>query len=156
MTLSDIASIGSVVSSVAVAISLVYVALQVRQAEKNQRALMQQGRANRVSSTLLEVSEPGRAAVWVKGLQQPQQLTALELEQFLLISRSAFISAEDSFLQHKAGLLDEAAFRSFAAGMRSQFAATPSLRAAWRLLCAGFVPDFVAFMDTAMNETALL
>jgi hypothetical protein len=48
MILSDAASIASIVGSAAVALSLVYEALQVRQAEKNQRGLMQQARATGV------------------------------------------------------------------------------------------------------------
>ena len=43
MNLSDVASIGSFVSGVAVLVSLVYLSLQVRQTERNQRALMNQG-----------------------------------------------------------------------------------------------------------------
>ena len=45
MSLSDLASLGSFVSGVAVLISLIYLALQVRQTEKNQQSLMQQGQA---------------------------------------------------------------------------------------------------------------
>ncbi|HEX3432128.1 MAG TPA: hypothetical protein VHT03_14710 [Rhizomicrobium sp.] len=43
MSLSDLASLGSFVSAFAVLASLVYLALQVRQAEKNQRAILNQG-----------------------------------------------------------------------------------------------------------------
>jgi hypothetical protein len=154
MTLSDIASIGGIVSSGAVALSLFYVATQVRQAERNQRGLMQQGRADRVSGMLLHLAQPGAGSIWVKGLHQPQTLSASELEYFLLACRAAFISAEDSFLQHAAGLLDEAVFRSFSAGLTSQFASTPSLRASWRLLSGGFGAEFTAFMNAALDETA--
>ena len=52
MALTDIATVSNIVSSAALTISLVYVALQVRQAEKNQRGLMQQGRANRLHDRL--------------------------------------------------------------------------------------------------------
>jgi PEP-CTERM motif len=45
MTLSDLAALGSFISSVAVLVSLIYLALQVRQADKNQRAIVQQERA---------------------------------------------------------------------------------------------------------------
>jgi hypothetical protein len=58
MTFSDPASVGSFVSALAVLISLIYLALQVRQAERNQRALMQQGRADRVSGYCLKMAEP--------------------------------------------------------------------------------------------------
>jgi len=45
MTLSDLASIGSLVSGIAVLVSLVYLAQQTRQNSKHTRALIQQGRA---------------------------------------------------------------------------------------------------------------
>ena len=43
MTLTELASIGSFVSGMAVLVSLVYVAIQIRQAERNQQTL--QGKA---------------------------------------------------------------------------------------------------------------
>ena len=43
MTLSDLAAIGSLVSGLAVLVSLVYVSIQIRQTERNQRALINQG-----------------------------------------------------------------------------------------------------------------
>jgi len=67
MSLSDLASLGSFVSGVAVLISLIYLALQVRQAEKNQRSLMQQGQANRICDLLLRNSDPSLAMIYRKG-----------------------------------------------------------------------------------------
>jgi hypothetical protein len=63
MTLSDLASIGSLVSGVAVLVSLIYLALQVRQAEKNQRALMNQGTVARVSESILGFAQPALNAI---------------------------------------------------------------------------------------------
>ena len=128
-------------------ISLVYVALQVRQAEKNQRGLMQQGRANRLTMDLMHIAEPHMASVWIKGLHAPETLVGEELERYLLICRAAFISGEDSFLQHSAGLLDESAFRSFTAGARGQLSGSGGMRAAWALHSHQFGPEFVAYMD---------
>jgi len=48
MSLSDLASLGSFVSGLAVLISLIYLAIQVQQAEQNQKAQIQQGRAARL------------------------------------------------------------------------------------------------------------
>ena len=69
MSLMDLASIGSFMSGVAVVVSLVYLALQVRQAQKNQRALMQQGRAARICDLLLRLSEPSMASTYRKALR---------------------------------------------------------------------------------------
>ena len=80
MSLSDWASIGSLVSSIAVLISLIYLALQVRQAERNQQASIRQGRATRMVDIILAAGEPvetgfaaqkrRRHAVHVAGLRR--------------------------------------------------------------------------------------
>ena len=55
MTLSDLASIGSLVSAAAVLVSLIYLGLQVNQAARNQRAAMVNGISARTSDQLLRV-----------------------------------------------------------------------------------------------------
>jgi hypothetical protein len=152
MTLSDIATVASIVSSVALTISLVYVALQVRQAEKNQRGLMQQGRANRLTADLMQLAEPQLASIWVRGLHAPETLEGEELERYLLLCRAAFISGEDSFLQHRTGLLDESAFRSYTAGVRGQLSGSGGLRAAWAVLSHQFGPEYVAYMSEQLGH----
>lgn len=153
MTLSDVATLASIVSSAAVALSLFYVALQVRQADKNQRALMQQGRADRAWEGAFRVADPALSAVFYKGLRSPHDLSADELDQFLSICRAAFLSGEDSFLQHKSGLLDRTAYASFVAGLRGYVAGAPGLRAAWRLTSAQFGAEYAAFMEAILSST---
>ncbi len=152
MGLTEIATIASIVSSAAVALSLVYVAMQVRQAERNQRGLMQQGRADRVGAANIQLATSELASVWIKGMQAPETLASEELERFIILCRAAFISGEDSFLQHKAGLLDEAAFRSYAAGVRGQLSGSRGMRVAWRMLSGQFGLEFVAFVDSALSQ----
>ncbi|MFI4935494.1 MAG: hypothetical protein ACHP7N_12795 [Caulobacterales bacterium] len=153
MGLSDVATLASIVSSAAVAISLIYVALQVRQAEKNQRALMQQGRADRAWEGSFRVADPVMSVVFHKGLRRPEELSADELDQFLSICRAAFLSGEDSFLQHRSGLLDGTAYASFVAGVRGYIAGSPGLRAAWRLTSHQFGAEYVGFMDSLVAAT---
>jgi hypothetical protein len=153
MTLSDFASAAGIVSSAAVAVSLVYLALQIRQAEKNQRGLMQQGRADRASDAALRLADPQLSRVWQKGRHTPEDLTLEELEQFLMMCRMSLLSAEDSFLQHKAGLMEEAAYASFVAGVRSLTAAFPGLRAGWRMSRSQYGAEFAAFMDHIVSAT---
>ena len=58
MTLSDLAAIGSFISGLAVVITLAFLLLQMRQTNKNQRALMQHGRSTRNIETLARSLEP--------------------------------------------------------------------------------------------------
>jgi hypothetical protein len=151
MNLSDAASVASVVSSAAIAVSLVYLALQVRQAERNQRGLMQQGRANRVSDFSMRLAEnPTLSALLAKGAWTPEQLTVEEFERYLSYCRASFLSGEDTFLQHRAGLLDEASFHGFVAGAQ-QALVRPGYRAAWRISSRGYGTEYGAFMDGMVN-----
>jgi len=153
MTLSDAAALASIVSSAAVAASLVYVALQVRQAEKNQRALMQQGRADRAWEGAFRTADPAVSGLFSKGMRRPEELSTDELDRFLSICRAAFLSGEDSFLQRKSGLLDRTAYDSFIAGLKGYVSAAPGLRAAWRLTSNQFGPEYAAFMDQIVEST---
>jgi hypothetical protein len=153
VSLSDAAAVASIVSSAAVAASLVYVAIQVRQAEKNQRALMQQARADRASDAALRLADPTLSRIWEKGLQTPEDLTLDELGPFLMMCRMSSLSAEDTFLQHRAGLMEEAAYASFVAGVRSISMMHPGLRAGWRMSRRQYGAEFVAFMDEIMSAT---
>jgi hypothetical protein len=152
MSLSDLASVGSLVSGVAVLISLIYLSLQVKQAERNQRALMQQGRANRVSDNIMRLCDADLASVWNRGCRGDSGLTVEQFEQFMLMCRSGFVSAEDSFLQHLSGQLDGTAFKSFTVTARGIFA-LPGTRAAWRLSSNQYGDEFEKFMEGIMRET---
>ncbi len=80
MTLSDFAGpAGGNASSAAVAVSPVHLALQIRQAEKNQPAADAEGRGRIApSDSALRLAEPQLSRVWQKGEHTPQDLTLEE------------------------------------------------------------------------------
>jgi hypothetical protein len=145
MTLEEIFYASQSVASIAVVASLIYLGLQVRGADRSQRAIMQQGRANRAANTSLTVAAQ-LAHIWEKGMAADPTLTRDEVTQWLLLCRSAFLSGEDSYLQYRAGTLDRTAFDSYCAGMRA-FMSRAGFRAAWKLSAAQFGKDFREFVD---------
>ncbi len=151
MSLENIFYLSQSIASVAVVGSLIYLALQVRYAERSQRGIMQQGRADRTSSAALALADPELARVWSKGLSGDEELTPVEFMQWMLLCRASFLSGEDSLLQHKAGLLSPSAFKSYAAGARF-YMANPGMRAAWKLSRAQFGSEFRSFGDSLVNE----
>src|SRR5271166_5699196 len=90
MSLSDLASLGSFVSGVAVLVSLVYLARQVRQAERNQRALAQQMRATRTSDLLVAIAQSGKAASFARMQWAEGERSAADVDTFNLFSRASF------------------------------------------------------------------
>jgi len=152
MSLSDLASLGSFVSGVAVLISLIYLALQVRQAEKNQQSLMQQGQATRVCDMLLRYAEPELARIYGKGMAG-EDLTEVELVQFSSVLRAQLIARQDTFLQHERRLTPEPAFYTLRLTTQDAMRA-PGARAMWRNVRHMYGPSFRAFIDEAIQGPA--
>ena len=154
MSLEHWVAAATLLGNVTLVITLLFVGLQVRQAERNQRALMQQGRADRIGFQALDVatnSELGR--VFDTGMFQPHKLTREEFGQFLLIGRAIFVSAEDSFLQNEQGMLGAVAFGSHITGVRRMMSMWPGLRALWRVMASQYGEDFRRHM-TEITEAA--
>lgn len=151
MTLENIFYVSQTIASVAVVGSLIYVALQVRYAERSQRGLMQQARADRTSRASLAGADPELARIWLKGGAGDPDLTPVEFTQWMLLTRAAFLSGEDSILQYRAGLLSKQTYDTYVAGARF-FLSQPGFRAAWKLSRLQFGAEFRAFTDSILNE----
>ena len=145
MSLSDLANVGSFISGAGVLVSLIYLALQVRRAEKYQQAIMQQGRAARVSDYFMRLTDPALAAVILKGQSGDENLSPVEAQQLFLVVRAVFLGFEDSFLQQRAALLDRDAVESGRRAIKSVLA-VPSHRAMWKILQSAFPPSFVTYV----------
>lgn len=133
MSLSDLASFGSFVSGFAVLISLIYLALQVRQAEKNQRAIIHQGRVEQSADRLLRLMEPELLKPFMKGLYGRDASTEeLEFQQFVFAMAAIGREVQDLYFQKDLGLLDEATLQNqlvpLYAALRS-----PGGKAFWKL-----------------------
>jgi hypothetical protein len=146
MTLQDLANLSQIVASIAVVASLIYLAVQVGQGERNQRAMIQQGRADRASGGAMALADASMASVFRKGMIGDPSLTQEEFDQLLLMCRALLLSGEDSYLQHEAGLLDKRAFDSWIAGARVYMSA-PGLRAIWKLTGAQYCTEYREFVE---------
>src|SRR6478609_4967223 len=154
MSLSVLASLGSFVSGFAVLISLIYLALQVRQTERNQQISIRHSRATRIVDLHLALADPAVAEAWLHGSVSPQEITQTELSQFINLCRALFFHFEDSFYQREEGLLNDAAFETVVAGARLS-ARSPGWRAAWRIARPNFGGRFLAFMDGVVAASAV-
>jgi len=152
VTLEEIFYLRQSIASVAVVGSLIYLGMQVRASDRGQRSIMQQGRADRASKASLALASPELAVVWQKAMDADASMTRTEVTQWLLMCRSAFLSGEDSFLQHQVGALDEAAFSSYSAGVRT-YMGQVGFRAAWKLLGGQFGRGFRDVVDAQLAAT---
>jgi hypothetical protein len=153
MSLADLSNIGSFVSGIAVLTTLAFLLVQIRQANQNQRAIIQQGRATRTADFLLRVIDPSLLPAWTMGLRGDSEIGPERHFQFMYMSRARFLSLEDSYLQHRSGLMDEGAFLGHVEAFKLVFAAR-GLRAAWEITRSTYDPGFAGFVD-GLTETRL-
>ena len=151
MTLSDLASLGSFISGIAVLISLVYLALQVRHAANAQRSETQSSATQRRMDYLMNVTSADLAAASLKGGSGDPDISPLQLFQFSLSIQAAWTNWEDEFFQHHDGMFDERRFHLATVVARDMFH-FPGMRALWRTSRMNFHPKFVAHMNRLMQE----
>jgi hypothetical protein len=151
MSLSDLASVGSFVSGVAVLISLIYLGLQTRQNVLHTRALIQQGRSGQVGAMLgLIAADPSLAELMVRAGRDT--LTDADIIRVSYWYYAMFINLEDQVHQHERGLIDDDRYYSTLEGARETIR-SPSGRIAWKLLGNRFNPRFRKIMDDLMLST---
>jgi hypothetical protein len=154
MSLSDLAALGSFVSGFAVLVSLIYLALQVRQTKRNQQISIRHSRASRIVELQLALADSAVADAWLHGSWSPQEITRTEVSQFMNLCRALFFHFEDSFYQREEGLLNDDAFETVVAGVRLS-ARSPGWRAAWKMARPNFGGPFLAFMDGVVAGSAV-
>jgi hypothetical protein len=130
MSLTDLASIGSFVSGIAVVISLVYLALQVRHAHKAQRALMHQARTERIMNVSIECMRGDVAETLTKIANGEQMSTPLEMMQAYYYVRMQIVNVEDVLWQYQAGFLDKDSADTAILNLQ-RVMLLPAARAAW-------------------------
>ena len=162
MSLSDLASLGSFVSGFAVLVSLVFLYFQLRQlseqgrqAEKNQKAFMQQERAARMGDHMRFLADPRNVEVFLKVRSGAPDITPIQFRQYVFFFRASLANHEDAFFQHQQKLLDETSFESTLALLRLNFS-DPGYRAMWKLLRVSFEKSFRDFMDQLLSEVEVV
>src|SRR5579871_6817411 len=105
MSLSDLASLGSFVSGVAVTVSLIYLIVQTRQNVRHTRALIQQGASARTTQIALSQAEAGNAAVFLEANGINPTPEAFRRMQFAMMCTTWIAALEDIHGQRTEGLL---------------------------------------------------
>jgi hypothetical protein len=152
MSLSDLASLGSFFSGIAVLFSFIFLALQIRQSARNQRAIIHNERTRLVQDlTVQSFGSYESAETMLRGNAADVSLDAAQSRQYLAMLLSVFRLFEEFYYQHRDGMMDKARWHSNSLRMHA-FLAVPGMRAGWRAHASTFGSDFSAWMEAILRK----
>jgi hypothetical protein len=154
MSFSDLGALGALASAVAVLASLAYLNIQVRQTERNQRALLNQAIATRAVEVLRWNTEPYIATLRTRVESGEIDFRPTEITQLTFMLRVAAAQNQDSHLQHAVGLVDQRTLDMIQGGLRGHLR-WPLFRAIWSLIRMEFPPETTTLVDKVLTETPL-
>src|SRR5580698_10347569 len=146
MTLNTLVNVASLLSSVAVLVSVIYLGLQIRQSARNQRSLMERGRSEQVGNWLQFIAGPDIAPLVLRGHAQDPSLTADERQRYLWCLYLLLLHYEDSFYQKREGMFGDEQYTSIRNQMQDS-AKAPGFRAAWTEVRGNFPAQFRSYAD---------
>ena len=151
MSLSDVSTIASIVSGFAVAVSLVYLALQTHQNAKHSRALVNQGRLALIANLNLKATDADVAAAVLQLSGAASTEENIRQAQFRFWITAANFGWMDSFAQHERGLLDDDVWRIFQRTLVNIFS-QPQARAVWDNYLRVPGTKYAAFVDRIIAD----
>jgi hypothetical protein len=157
MTIEELGSIGEFVGSVAVLITLIYLATQVRQG--NVASLVQSNQAiNKKYSDFMKALYTNQDVldVWSRGKQSYKELSKEDATRFQLIMYDAFGNWHEQWYQAECGVTDETQFYRVLTGIRGELR-SPGVQEVWSLFekrkvfdykYAAFVREQIEWLDS--------
>ena len=113
MTLSELGSLGEFVSSIAVVVSLIYVAIQIRQNSRETRLVSQQRALEASRDMIARMATTEATELFAKGATEPESLTNAEVLQLRLLRTAQLRNIENAYLMHLEGVIDANVFAIF-------------------------------------------
>ena len=153
MTLQELAQLVSIVSGIAVPISLLYVTFQIRQSARHQRGVIGHGRAAHVQQLMQAVAaSPPLMETVMRGMAGDARLERVQVSQFYWFVSAIFVAFQNTFHQRCEGMASSLMYDSAVRTMRFHLS-HPGTRAVWILGRDSFEPRFVAFIDQLIRDT---
>ena len=148
--LEALGNIGDFVGGIAVIITLIYLAVQIRENSRSTRlAAMQSSMLAAQNVQKLPAQDRDLARILRVGLTAPDELDEDEFQQFRYFLFNMLRVHEDMFVQHKAGVIDAETWLARADSLRTVFT-MPGGRRIWEASNA-YRADFRAWMDAHLN-----
>jgi hypothetical protein len=122
VTIEDLGNIGELLGAIGVIVSLIYVALQIRQNTKSVRAATFQEAMRDIAAVAdLAAHDPELARIWFSGVRDLESLEWAERHRFGAYMLAFFRRVENVVYQTEQGILDRQSWEGFQEALKRIF-----------------------------------
>lgn len=148
MDLESLANLGEVVGAAAVVVSLIYLAIQVRQNTRAQQTENFSRALDRVAAMQASLSQDSETAViFSKGVLDPSQLTPKERMQFTWAMYELFGAFEFMFFASNANAIPDEVWRRWASAV-AWWMSFPGVRSWWNVRPIPLTSSFTSYVES--------
>ena len=147
MTLEDLGNVGEFLGGVAVVVSLLYLAVQIRQNTRSvRRSAYQAIVSSSVQASVAFANDEGLAELWAKGALEYSTLSSPERMRFASYAYGVLRSYENLFYQYEQGALEAELWQGFH-NMLARDLKAPGLVVWWESQRNIFSSKFQQYVD---------
>ena len=154
MNWEAIGTIAEIVGAAAVVISLLYVAIQIRQNTRQIRVATHEGTTRDFRQFTREVLTAGLTDVFVRGLEDPESLDDSQKLDFAFMMYDLFKAFENVHYHYLHGSLGEDAWQGWRRFIE-QYATAPGAQHYWEVRQDIFPLDFREFIDGLNSDSEI-
>jgi len=156
MNWDAIGAVAELCGALGVVASLVYLGRQIRHNSRVVEASTTQAVSDAAQARLLTIaSSPSLAAALAKPRDNEAiELTPAETLQSTFFRHAMFRGLENTFLQHRAGLLSDRIWHGYANVIRAQFESSADLETWWRASSRNYDEEFQSVVDQIRGNPA--
>jgi hypothetical protein len=152
MPLEQLANIAEIFGMLIVAITLIYLTVQMRQNIRATRSATANDSVSMVSAWYTEIGNSEQSsALFYNAMADPEARTPEEWVQFVMLVHGIFLAFQNSYYLAREGTLDDRITQTInvaIVGIKDQ----PGFELYWRQRKAIFYPEFQDYVETVMSS----
>ena len=153
MNWTIIGVVGEIVTAIAVVVSLLYVAKQVRNSNALDRTSTFREIVNGFTNQFNVMYGPENVELIAAGFKSYSLLNPVEKLRFDHLMSNLFQCPEDSWHSNQAGLLSEEVLDNWAFYLKTRIFPHPGVREWWKTIESAYAPGFQDWVGTIIEQT---
>ena len=152
MSLEQFALAAEIIGAIAIIVTLIYLAIQVKDSARASRSAAVTDATTAMQAVYQELGgNPQAARVFLEGLTKPDTLSEQDQFQYLMMMHSFFLGFQRSFFLAQQGTLDIDLRDSIGTALVA-VNQLPGIHLYWRQRKAFFQPEFIAWVERLLAE----